>query len=176
MRVTRQSDVASGVRARFGDVGGARRAIEALQFGGVEASAISISGDGAEAALRVANSRLDSSGSDNPVMWRVAWRGFWWSVAGAIAGAAVGTLLGLTGIGIPGTSNGLVIQIVCWTMFLHVLGAIIGVYAGISSGTAWEQTFLPVEGAVVVEVRSRDARTLERAARIMREKGGAAVV
>jgi hypothetical protein len=150
---------------------GARRAIEALQFGGVEASRIYLMGEGAEEAARVAGSRLDTSASDRPILSRIVWRTVWWSIVGAVLGVGIGLFIGLTGVGLlPGTSNSVALQVASWGMFLHIAGALCGAYAGVSMGSAWELTFQPIRGRVTVAVRERDAKAVERAERILRGK------
>jgi hypothetical protein len=159
------------VDATYADMDGARRAIEALQFGGVEASRIYLMGEGAEEAARVAGSRLDSSASDRPILSRIVWRTVWWSIVGGVVGVGVGLFFGLSGFGgIPGMSNSVALQVASWGMFLHIAGAILGAYAGVSMGSAWELTFQPIRGRVIVAVRERDEKSVERAERIMRGK------
>lgn len=174
MRVSGGHRAAHGVRGTFTDMAGARRGIDALQFGGIEANDITLSGEGAAQAEQLA-SRTHTGASDAPIIWRVVWRGFWWSIAGGVLGAAIGAILGLSGLSLPGTSNSMVLQIVSWAMFMHVGGAILGVYAGVTTGSAWELTFQPVEGAVTVAVRSADIGTIAKAERIMREKQATSV-
>jgi hypothetical protein len=175
VRVTREASPSHHVRGTVSGMAQARRAIDALQFAGIEANDISLAGEGAAAAARLADSSTNSARSDAPIIWRVAWRGFWWSVWGAIAGVAAGFVFGLSGLTLPGTSNSMALQIVSWGMFLHVGGAIVGVYAAITSGSAWELTFQPVEGPVVIAVRSGDVRHVARAERVLREKGASDV-
>src|SRR6185295_1095814 len=149
----------------------ARRAIDALQNAGFEASSIALAGEAGAAAARMADASANTSHGDSRMIWRVVWRGFWWSIAGAIAGAAVGFGLAKSGLPFPASSDNVALQVASWTMFLHVGGAIVGVYLGISSGAAWELTFQPVAGPVAIAVRSLDARGLARAERILRDRG-----
>lgn len=130
--------------ALYGDMDGARRGIEALQNDGVEAGTISLSGEGADAAKRIASSQRNTNASDAPIIARVVWRCVLWSIVGAVAGIGVGLALGTSGLTLPGMSNNLAIQVASWAMFLHVGGALWGAYAGISSGSAWALTFQPV--------------------------------
>lgn len=171
VRVTRDASSSHRVLGTVSNMAQARRAIDALQFAGIEANDIAISGEGAVEAARLADASKNSGRSDAPIIWRVAWRGFWWSIWGGILGVAAGVAFGLSGLTLPGTSNSMALQIVSWGMFLHVGGAIVGVYAGITSGSAWELTFQPVEGPVVIGVRSGDLRRIARAERVLREKG-----
>jgi hypothetical protein len=169
--VTREASASHHVRGTVPGMAEARRAIDALQFAGIEANDISLAGEGAAEAARLAGASANSGRSDAPIIWRVAWRGFWWSIWGLVLGVAAGVVFGLSGLTLPGTSNSMVLQIVSWAMFLHVGGAIVGVYAAITSGSAWELTFQPVAGPVVIAVRSGDVARIARAERVLREKG-----
>lgn len=169
VQVTGGSEPGHGVRGTFTDMAGARRAIDALQFGGIEANDIALSGEGVAQAEQLA-SRGNTGASDSPIIWRVVWRGFWWSIAGGVLGVAIGAVFGMSGLTLPGTSNSMALQIVSWAMFLHVGGAIVGIYAGVTTGSAWELTFQPVAGAVTVAVRSGDTGRIAKAKRILHEK------
>ena len=160
------------VSALFANMEGARRAIDALQNDGVEAGTISLSGEGADAARHMANSQRNTNASDAPILGRVIWRCVLWSIVGAVLGAGVGLAFGLSGVLLPGTSNGVAIQVASWAMFLHVGGALWGAYAGISSGSAWELTFQPAgdNGRVFVNVSATDERESMRAERVLRSK------
>jgi len=159
-----------GVVAEYADMAAARRAIDALQFGGVEATRIALLGEAAESARR-ADAQRNMAGRDTPLMWRIIWRGFLWSIVGGVLGVALGLVFGLLGVGLPGYGGSLGIQIASWAMFAHVAGALWGAYAAISSGDAWEATFQSgPTGPVVIGVRTDDPREIERSARILREK------
>jgi hypothetical protein len=161
------------ISALFTGMDGARRAIDALQNGGVEASTITLSGEGADAAAHMAGSRRNTNASDAPILWRVIWRCVFWSIVGGVLGAAVGFAFGASGLTLPGTSNSVPLQVVSWAMFLHVGGALWGAYAGISNGGAWELTFQPVgseHGRVWVNVAATNERDSQRAEHILRSK------
>ena len=160
------------VSALFANMEGARRGIDALQNDGVEASTISLSGEGADAAKHMADSQRNTNASDAPILSRVVWRCVLWSFVGAVLGVVVGLALGLSGMTLPGTSNNVALQVVSWAMFLHIGGALWGAYAGISSGTAWELTFQPVgdSGRVFVNVAATNERESARAERVLRSK------
>jgi hypothetical protein len=159
------------VSALYPDMERARRAIEALQNDGIEVGRITLSGEGADAAKRIANTRLNSNASDAPILGRVIWRCVWWSIVGAVIGFGVGLAFGLSGVTFLGMSNSLVLQVASWTMFLHIAGALWGAYAGISNGSAWELTFQPVGvGRVFVNVAASNERDSHRAERVLRSK------
>jgi hypothetical protein len=158
------------VLGEYTDMAGARRAIDALQFNGVEAGNIALLGAAAK-AVREADARTNMADRDTPLIWRILWRGFLWSIAGGVLGVALGLVLTLSGVEVFGGDNA-ALQIASWAMFAHVAGALWGAYAAISSGGAWEATFLAadVEGRVIVGVRAAPGADAERIARIMREK------
>ncbi len=166
------------VSALYLDMEGARRAIDALQNDGVEAANITLSGEGADAAKRIANSSRNTNASDAPILGRVIWRCVFWSIVGAVLGVGVGFAFGLSGLTFPGTSNSMALQVASWAMFLHVGGALWGAYAGISSGSAWELTFQPVgsdRGRVFVNVAATNERESSRAERVLRSKAAIAI-
>ncbi len=159
------------VVATYDDMAQVRRAIDALQYSGVEANRIKLGGEGAAAAARATDAARDTSAADRPMLWRILWRGFWWGVWGGIAGALLGLLFSYFGFGfLPGVDRPL-IQIVSWAMFGHVAGALWGCYAALTTGDAWGLTFQPTEGGTIrIAVRSTDPRDIERAERVFREK------
>jgi hypothetical protein len=165
------------VSALYPNMEGARRAIDALQNDGVEANSISLSGEGADAAKRMADSQRNTSASDAPILGRVIWRCVLWSIVGAVLGVAIGLAFGLSGLLLPGTSNNVALQVASWAMFLHVGGALWGAYAGISSGSAWELTFQPAgdNGRVFVNVAATNERESARAERVLRSKSALSV-
>ena len=164
------------VLGEYTDMAGARRAIDALQFNGVEAGNIALLGAAAK-AVREADARTNMADRDTPLIWRIVWRGFLWSIVGGVLGVALGVVLTLSGVEVFGGDNA-ALQIASWAMFAHVAGALWGAYAAISSGGAWEATFLAadVEGRVIVGVRAAPGADLERIARIMREKDAVRVI
>lgn len=160
----------------YDDMPSARRAVDALQYAGIEAGHISLAGEGAEEAVRLLNASSNTSANDRPILSRVFWRGFWWSVVGALAGAALGLLFNSWTLGFVEGAGSPAIQIATWAMFGHVAGALWGCYAAITSGEAWGLTFQPVVGgALRISVRSADPRDLARAERVFREKQAVAV-
>jgi hypothetical protein len=158
------------VLGEYADMAGARRAIDALQFSGVEAGNIALLGAAAK-AVRAADARANMADRDTPLIWRILWRGFLWSIVGGLVGLALGLAFTFSGIGAFGGDNA-ALQIASWAMFGHVAGALWGAYAAISGGGAWEATFAAadVEGRVIVGVRAAPGADIERIARILREK------
>lgn len=152
----------------------ARRAIEALQNSGVDATRIGLVGEAGARAREQASSR--SSSTDVSILWRALWKGFWWGAWGAIAGALIGVFVWWADIPAPGFGESLPLQIATWAMYVHVAAAICGLYAGIGGmGSAWELSFQKTEGPVDVGVRAEAGRETERVARILRERGATRV-
>ncbi|MBF6600918.1 MAG: hypothetical protein IVW36_10460 [Dehalococcoidia bacterium] len=160
------------VSATYGSAAAARRAIEALQYAGIDPSQIRLLGAAVDAA-RAADARPNASGRDLPMVWRVFWRGLLWSVIGTPAGALVGLALGLAGF----VAINLWITIALWALFGHLLGGIWGAYAALSIGDAWEMTFQDAEAApVIVSVRIEGSSgQLGRVEQLLRDGGPSAV-
>jgi hypothetical protein len=114
------------VSALFAGMEGARRAIDALQNDGVEASVIMLSGEGADAAKRMAGSQRNTNATDAPIIGRVVLRCVLWSIVGGLLGVGVGFAFATSGLTLPGTSNNLALQVASWAMFMHVGGALWG--------------------------------------------------
>lgn len=155
------------VTAEYPSMPAARRAIEALQYDGVEATRISLAGPAVEEA-RQADSEPNSLRRDEPIVWHIVLRAVWWSIVGGVAGALVGLIA--AAIGFDFGVGGPPIQIAGWAMFGHVAGGLWGAYAALTSGDAWELTFQPTQGAVIVSVRADNRREIDRCLHIMREK------
>jgi hypothetical protein len=139
----------------FEDDAAARAAVLRLRTAGV-----------GEDAIGVARRTASPPPPDTPAMSRVFWSGFWWSVAGAIAGGLIGLAVAAFGLGIPGTSGAIWIQIASWGMFAHVAGAIIGCYLALDTGDRFSKKDAHHDRrATLVRVRlavGTDGATLER--------------
>lgn len=140
----------------------ASAAVLSLRQQNVPASAISV---GKSADTRPPPSEM-------PTMGKVFWSGFWWSVIGAIVGAAMGLAVGLLGWGIPGTTDNIAIQVASWTMFMHVLGALLGCYLVLDTGDRFARKAdhhdVP---STLVRVRSADPDSITISERVLREAG-----
>lgn len=158
------------VLAEYADMEAARRAIDALQFNGVEAGRIALLGAAAEAARR-ADAKANMAERDTPLIWRILWRGLLWSIVGGVVGVALGLIFTVSGVEVFGGDN-LALQVASWAMFAHIAGALWGAYAAISSGGAWEATFMAadVHGPVILGVRASSDGDVQRVERILREK------
>ncbi len=155
------------VTATYGDMGAARRAIDALQYGGIDPAQIRLLGAALDAA-RAADARTDTSARDMPMIWRVFWRGVWWSIIGAPVGAIGGLALGLAGF----VAINIWVTIGVWALFGHLMGGMWGAYAALSIGSAWEMTFQDVEGTpVVVAVRAEGSEQAARVEHLLRGSG-----
>lgn len=155
------------ISAEYADMASARRAIDALQYDGVEATHIALSGPAVDEARR-ADSRPNSLERDEPIVWHILVRSVCWSIVGGVAGALVGAVA--TAIGVDLGVGGRPIQIAGWAMFGHVAGGLWGAYAALTAGDAWELTFQPSRGAVIVSVRAGNRREIDRYSRILRDK------
>ncbi len=154
------------VIATFAGMEAARRAIQALQMAGIDASQITLFGPAADEAaagldVREADERFTA------VMWRRMW-------VGGVVGASLGALLGgavaavvLTGAG-PGAVE------VFWAAVVGT--AVLGLGTGMATGAtssaqmsrAWELTFHTVlPGAVGVSVHTDVAAEARRAELIL---------
>jgi hypothetical protein len=152
------------LRATYADMTAARTAIDALQYGGVDPADIQLLGAAADAARR-ADEQRNSAARDLPLVRRVLWRGVWWSIVGAPVGALLGGALALVGLQIINWW----FTVLLWALFGHLLGGMIGAYAALGIGTAWEMTFQDVEGMpVVLAVRATTPDAAARADRLLR--------
>lgn len=147
------------ITATYAAMASARKAIDELQYAGVDGSRIRLLGAAANAA-RSADARKSSAERDRPLVWRVFWRGVLWSLVGTPAGALLGLALGLAGLDVINVW----FTVLLWALFGHLLGGMWGAYAALSTGDAWEMTFQDAEGMpVVVAVRVEgDAARVER--------------
>jgi hypothetical protein len=159
------------VLASCRDMAHARAVIDALQYAGVEASLISMHGEGVDAARR-ADARANSSHTDIPLVWRVFWRGALWSVIATPLGGLLGLALGLAGF----VAINLVVTALLWALVAHLVGGMVGAYMALGMGDAWALTFHRTDGgAVTVTVACPDAAAAARAERIIRAKDPLAI-
>jgi hypothetical protein len=108
-----------------------------------------------------------------PTLSRVFWSGLWWSLVGAVAGAFIGLALGLSGWGLPGTSDTVAIQVASWAMFLHVVGALVGCYAALDTGDRFSRKPDHHDrAATLIRVLALHAEESERARQILMDAGG----
>ncbi len=157
------------VIASYADMKHARRAIEAPQFAGVDASHISLLGQRAEQAA--ANVDKDTSDADSPLLLQILLRAVPWGLVGAIAGVAIGGMLAAVGLEYGPVGVSATVQIASWGLFGGIAGALVGAYSALTASEAWGLTFEPVdEGRVLVGVHSENEKDVEHAAKILREK------
>jgi hypothetical protein len=148
----------------------ARRAVQALQSAGIEATRISLFGPAADEAAASVDVR-EADGRFAGVMWRRTW-------VGALIGAGVGALFGAVGAGIVLRGAGPDAIGVFWAAVVGaaVLGLGTGAATGATSSAqmsrAWELTFHTVlPGEVGVAVHSDDPREALRAEEVLRRLG-----
>lgn len=159
------------VVAAYSDMQHARKAIDALQFSGIEVRDISLTGEGAHRAAEAANSAINTTERDRPMLWRIITRAIVWGVVAAGIGALLGLLLSAIGLQFPRAVDSPALQIGSWALFGAIVGTLWGAYSGVSGGEAWELTFQPDRGGrVLVEVHSDKQEEIARAEQILREK------
>jgi hypothetical protein len=144
----------------------ARFALQQLRESGPAATSVSIS----------RQSPTAGAPPDMPAFTRIFWSGLWWSIIGAVLGGALGLVVGLLGLGVPGTPDNVGIQIAAWAMFAHVLGALLGCYLALDTGDRFAQKAEHHDVATtVLRVTTRDPEAVLRAERIMRDSGALTV-
>jgi hypothetical protein len=155
------------VLATFPDMETARRAVQALQTAGIEATQISLFGPAADEAresldVREADSRFAG------VMWRRTWIG---GLIGAVIGAAfgaVGAAIVLRGAG-PGAVGVFWAAVVGAAVLGLGTGAATGATSSAQMSRAWELTFHTVlPGEVGVAFYTDRRREADRAEHVLR--------
>ncbi len=148
----------------FSDESAASAAVMSLRQQNVPPSAISV-GKSAD---------TQPPPSEMPTMGKVFWSGFWWSVIGAFVGVAMGLTVGLLGWGVPGTTDNIAIQVASWTMFMHVLGALLGCYLVLDTGDRFARKADHHDRpSTLVRVRSTDPNSITVSERVLRQAGAA---
>lgn len=159
-----RSAAAPNVVATYADMEQARKAITALEQGGVEGGNISLEGRAAEQAAN----RPDVPARDAAVARRVT--GF--SIMGAAAGAMAGAIIGVVAAGLIFGLNGQAL----WASTLGMavaglaIGGLVAPIAVIGQSPAWEtaQQDAPAPGRVRVSVQSTNRDDVQRAMEILR--------
>lgn len=147
----------------------ARKAIDALQFAGIEADDISLHGPPAEQAAR--RTDKETLPVDRPIVQRVAIRAIGWGIAGGIVGAILGLILWSADVGIGAMTDSAAFQIGMWTLAGLIAGTLIGAYSAITVSEAWEMTYEPVaEGRVLVGVHSDNEKEIASADKVLRKE------
>ena len=158
------TDLAAGQRVvvgMFDDDAAARTAVRRLQASGIS-----------EAAIGIARQSAAPPPSDTPAISKVFWTGFWWSIAGLAVGVAIGLILGLLGVGLPGTTDSVWLQVASWGMFVHVAGAIVGCYLALETGDRFSSnTAHHDQMATMVRVRFADDGEAARLEVLLKDAG-----
>jgi hypothetical protein len=148
----------------------ARKAIDALERGGIEAAEISLLGPAAEEA----SERFDTRERDAGVAGRVGTRAAIGAAAGGATGGLAGFLAGLAAFAIPGV--GPVIGAGVWATTVAgavaggSVGGVIGGYSAVDMTEAYELTYESVKaGRVLVGVHSQDPETVDTGEEILRK-------
>lgn len=158
------------VIATFERMSAARRAIQAIQMAGVDASQISLYGPAAEeAAADLAVS--DADARFTAVMWRRTWIG---ALIGVVVGCALGVVgawVALRGVG-PGATAVFWAAVVGTAVLGLGTGAATGAASAAQMSRAWELTFHTVApGSVGVAVHTGDAREARRVESVLARQG-----
>ncbi|MGH3441637.1 MAG: hypothetical protein ACRDUY_06255 [Nitriliruptorales bacterium] len=154
------------VLATFADMEAARRAVQAVQMAGVDASQISLYGPAADEAA----ADLDVVAADGrfaAVMWRRTWVG---GIVGALAGAVLGGAIGALVLHeVWSDAIGVFWAAVVGTAVLGLgTGAATGATSSAQMSEAWELTFHTVgEGEVGVAIHTESDREAQRVVPIL---------
>lgn len=163
----------------YADMGHARKAIDALEFAGLETGKISLLGEGADLAERATSKRKNTTRSDAPMVQRIILRAVGFGLVGAAVGAVLGLILAAAGVSFGTAINSAGPLAATWALFGAIFGTLWGAYSGISQGEAWEATFAAdgtsADGNILVAVHSTDQHDIERAEKILREKNAITV-
>jgi hypothetical protein len=156
------------VVAVFAGMSQARKAIDALERGGVEAAEVSLLGPAAEEAAE----HLDTRERDAGVAGRVGARAAAGAAAGGAAGGLAGFLAGLAAFAIPGV--GPVLGAGVWAATIGgavaggSVGGVIGAYSAVDMTEAYELTYESVKaGRVLVGVHSEDPEHVDKGQEIL---------
>lgn len=164
------------VVAAYPDMDGARKAIDALQFAGVDSADIALLGSGARKAQNRADRSIDTTERDRPMVGHIVLRAVVFGAIGAGVGAALGFVLALIGFEFGPAVDSLPVQLATWAMFGVIVGTLWGAYSALSVNPGWELTFQPTDTArVLVGVNRRTDAEIERAEKLLRDKGAISV-
>jgi hypothetical protein len=145
--------------AAYPDMRAAKRAIDALEMAGIDASEYSLLG----AASAQARSQVDKDAdreTDARTTRDVATRAIVWGGAGLIAGAILAAVLAA----IPGWPLSIGYSLVIFPIVLGTAGAFIAAMSTLESGEAADMVYRPVDGQhVLLGVASEDPNEVQRA-------------
>ena len=89
----------------------------------------------------------------------------------------VGLAFGLLGVSAPVIGTSIALEVASWAMFLHIGGALLGIYLALTGADAWGIEDADIEGAAAVSLRvaSQDRPATDTAQRILWEHGATTV-
>ena len=151
----------------FPDAAAAQRAVDGLAAAGVADEAITVAG-GAPSGSPPRRER------EERFLGRLVLIVVGWSIIGTAVGVAMGLLFNALGVG-PGGTGGLLIQIVSWALFAHLIAGLWAGYALLTKGESREPVRHIAGGRVVVSVWCDDDRARDGASARLREAGATAV-
>jgi hypothetical protein len=159
------------VVATFEDLAHARKALDALEAGGIEAGDVSLLGRQPEEAAHAA----DTSQRDQAATADVAKRAVTGAAAGSVTGGVLGFLAGAVAFGLPGV--GPVVGAGIWAATAGgavaggAVGGMVGGVAKLDMNPDWELTYEDVAvGRTLVAVHARDDDEGERALRVLEKE------
>lgn len=157
----------------YDDMASARKAIEALQFAGIEADDISLRGPAAEEAER--RIEKETQPVDQSMIGRIVLLAIVGGAIGAVAGAVLGSILWAADVGIARATDNAGLQIGMWVLAGAIIGSLIAPYWGFTASRAWELTHEPVPGRVFVGVHSDDPDEIANADKVLHKQHAAEI-
>ena len=151
----------------FADDAAARTAVAALRAAGIDESAITVAG-GAPAAHGPRPER------EERFLGRLVLIVIAWSIVGTGVGAVMGVIFNALSIG-PGGTGGLLLQVVSWALFAHLISGMWAGYALLTTGESREPVRHLAGGRVVVSVWCDDDDQRHRVPGILTESGATAI-
>jgi hypothetical protein len=96
-----------------------------------------------------------------------------WSVVGAVIGAGIGVALAAAGVP-PGGGFGVMLQIIAWGLFFHIMAGLWAGYALLTKGEARQPVARSPDGRVIISVQC-DAEQAATVTSIMRRASAMSV-
>jgi hypothetical protein len=154
------------VVAAFSDPLKGQGAVPELRAIGIDASAVTIAGAGAV---------VESSepAREAGFIWKLVLIIVAWSIVGTVIGAIIGVALAAAGVP-PGGTFGVVLQMIAWGLFFHLMAGLWAGYALLTTGESRRPVARSRDGRVLVSVRC-DADEAPAVAAAMRRAGATSV-
>ena len=166
-RLGRSPDARTRIVGAFVDDGSVRDAVSALRTAGIEEAAITIAG-GTPATPPPKPER------EERFLGRLVLIVAAWSIVGTGVGAVMGVVFNALSIG-PGGTGGLLLQVVSWALFAHLISGMWAGYALLTTGESREPVRHIPGGRVVVSVWCADDDQRDRVRRVLSESGATVI-